>query len=94
MTGAETLEEAVIPEGILLQAEPGMTNEEIFRFNSELFATVYPDEWVAIYQGNFEGHDRSHRKLIKYLTDRKILRAYIERTYVRDEQPDSFSGVN
>lgn len=85
MSKKEILEQIGDPKEISSQLEGRTRDAEFFRDNYKSLQEEYPDEWIAIFKGDIVGHHRIYRELLKSLRGRRVLRAYIERTYVKRE---------
>ena len=70
-----------------MELEERTRGEEFFRGHYDELLNKYPNEWVAIFNGDIVGHDRIHRLLIKSLRGQRLFHAYIDRTYVREKPP-------
>ena len=84
---AKILEQIGDPREISSQLEGRTRDANFFRDNYRTLQEEHPDEWVAIFNEDIVGHHRIHKELIKSLRGRRIFRAYVERTYVREEPP-------
>ena len=87
MIETRILEQIGDPREISSQLEGRTRDANFFRDNYGALQEEYPDEWVAIFNEDIVGHHRIYRELLKSLTGRRILRVYVDRTYVREEPP-------
>jgi hypothetical protein len=87
MNKTEILEQIGDPEEISSQLEGRTRDANFFRDNYGALQEEYPDEWVAIFNEDIVGHHKTYRELLKFLRERRILRAYVEKTYVKREPP-------
>lgn len=70
MTGAEILEEVVVPEGTLLQVEEGVI-DEMTPQSYEVQREIHPYDWFALSaNGAVVSHNRRYSLLVKSLHDR------------------------
>lgn len=77
MTGAEILEEMVVPEGTFLQSEQKGDGETLQSY--EVQREIHPYDWFALRKGGgvVINHNRRLGLLHKYLHDEKISNADI-----------------
>ncbi len=87
MTGAEILEEVVVPEGTLLQVEEGVI-DEMTPQSYEVQREIHPYDWFALRKGGgvVINHNRRFGLLRKYLHDEKIPNADIREPIKYEDQ--------